>query len=102
MIIQFYQILLCFLFFSSRKSIISVPTMFMLTKRGLIPSYFKDLLMQLPVKQKRLEEIYGSVFWMLSNPIAAANIIANWINELKYTATNECLIPNTNSLNVQS
>ena len=60
----------------------SVPTMFMLTRRGLIPSYFKNLFLQLQVKQKRLEEIDGGVFWMISNPIAAARIMANWINGL--------------------
>jgi hypothetical protein len=68
-------------------STLSIPTMFILTKRGLIPAYFKNLFMQLGTKTKKLEEIDGGVFWMLSNPQEAGNTICNWINKLKIEAS---------------
>jgi pimeloyl-ACP methyl ester carboxylesterase len=64
-------------------SALSVPTMFIVARRGVIPSYIKDLFMMLPLATKKLEEVDGGVFWMVSNPIAASKCIAGWINTLK-------------------
>lgn len=61
-----------------------VPTMFIITNRGLIPAYFKNLFSRLPVKQKEIEEIDAGVFWMVSNPSEASNLIAQWISQLNH------------------
>ena len=62
---------------------LSVPIKFILAKRDFIPGYSKNLFMQLPVKIKSLKEIDGGVFWMLSNPMDAAETVCKWIWELK-------------------
>lgn len=60
---------------------LKTPTLFIFAKRGLIPSYLKNLFSRLTMKNKSLEEIDGGVFWMLSNPEEAAEIIVKWVNE---------------------
>ena len=65
-------------------SSLSASIMFIVTKRGLIPNYFKSLFFRLPTTSKKLEEINGGVFWMVSNPIEASNLIVRWINELNH------------------
>lgn len=62
-------------------SALTTPTLFILAKRGLIPSYFKTLFAQLPVKTKKLIEVDGGAYWMLSHPKAAAEIICSWMEE---------------------
>lgn len=62
-------------------SALQTPTMFLVPVRGFFPSYFKDLYDRLPPIKKRLVEINGGVFWMLSHPNQAAKIICNWFDE---------------------
>ena len=47
---------------------LNIPTMFLLDLKGPTPSYIKDLYGRLPPVTKRLIEIDGSVYWMLSHP----------------------------------
>lgn len=57
------------------------PTMFMVALRGFAPEYFKELYDRLPVAKKKMVEIDGSVYWMLSHPKEAAEIICEWFRE---------------------
>ncbi len=57
---------------------LNTPTMFLLGLKGPTPSYIKDLYSRLPAIPKRLVEIDGSVYWMLSHPKEAAKIICEW------------------------
>lgn len=65
-------------------STLSIPTMFILTRRGLMPGYFRQLFNQLNTQKKTLREIDGGVFWMVSNPGEAAAVIADWALSLEY------------------
>lgn len=65
-------------------SVLRTPTMFLVPVRGFLPSYFKDLYDRLPRIKKRLVEIDGGVFWMLSHPNHAARIICDWFDESLY------------------
>ncbi|HEY0355979.1 MAG TPA: hypothetical protein VGC29_07240 [Flavisolibacter sp.] len=58
---------------------LSIPIMFIVTTRGFMPAYFKELFRRLPMMTKRLVEIDGGVFWMVSNPNDAAKLICDWI-----------------------
>ena len=58
-----------------------IPTMFLVPVRGFFPSHLKDLFTQLPAIEKRLVEVDGGVFWMLSHPNNAAKIICSWFHE---------------------
>lgn len=62
-----------------------IPTMFMVAKRGFAGSsygdYLKDMYARLPEITKRLVEVDGSVYWMLSHPREAARVICNWFDE---------------------
>lgn len=69
-------------------STLSIPTMFILAKRGLIPAYFRQLFHQLPVRVKELKEIDGGAFWMVSHPADAARVITDWVHAAKYETTN--------------
>lgn len=60
---------------------LKIPTMFLLPQRGIYPSYEKDLFNRLPAIKKKLVEVDGSVFWMVSHPKEAAEIISDWFNE---------------------
>lgn len=60
------------------------PTMFLVPIRGFFPSYFKGLYDRLPPIKKRLVEINGGVFWMLSHPNQASKIICDWFDESLY------------------
>jgi hypothetical protein len=62
-------------------SVLRTPTMFLISVRGFFPSYFKDLYDRLPSIKKRLVELDGGVFWMLSHPNQAAKIICDWFDE---------------------
>jgi hypothetical protein len=61
-------------------SVLRTPTMFLISVRGFFPSYFKDLYDRLPSIKKRLVELDGGVFWMLSHPNQAAKIICDWFD----------------------
>ncbi len=61
-----------------------IPTMFLVPTRGWTnPSYVRDLYKRLPsdLDKKKLVEVDGSVFWMVSHPEEAANIICDWFEE---------------------
>ena len=60
-------------------STLTVPVMFIVAKRGIIPGYFENLFSQIQTNNKRLRKVDGGVFWMLSNPEEAAMLIVNWI-----------------------
>lgn len=59
---------------------LNIPTMFLLDLKGPTPSYIKELYSRLPPVTKRLIEIDGSVYWMLSHPHNAAKIISEWFS----------------------
>jgi hypothetical protein len=66
-------------------SALSIPTMFVVPARGFFPSYFVDLFSRLPSIEKRLGEVDGGVFWMLSHPGDAAKLVCDWFDRtLKY------------------
>jgi hypothetical protein len=54
------------------------PTMFVVARQGPTPAYVVDLYHRLPAAPKRLVEIDGSVYWMLSHPQQAATLIGDW------------------------
>lgn len=64
---------------------LNIPTMFMVAQRGFggLPytDYLKDLYNRLPPIRKKMVEVDGSVYWMLSHPKEAAEIICGWFNE---------------------
>lgn len=61
---------------------LKVPTMFLVPTRGWTdPSYVKDLYDRLPPVRKKLVEVDGSVYWMLSHPKDAANIVCEWFDQ---------------------
>lgn len=64
-------------------SALAIPSMFVVTKRDIIPSYFKNIFHQLTIPKRRLFEAEGSAFRMFSNPEDAALLIANWITHQK-------------------
>ncbi len=64
---------------------LKIPTMFMVAKRGVGGSsyveYLEDLYDRLPPIKKRMIEVDGSVYWMLSHPREAAKVICEWFDE---------------------
>jgi hypothetical protein len=60
---------------------LQTPTLFMVPKRGFAPQYERDLFARLPSIQKKLVEVDGSVFWMVSHPTDAARIVCEWFAE---------------------
>jgi pimeloyl-ACP methyl ester carboxylesterase len=63
-------------------SALEIPTLFMVARRGFTaPAYFQDLYDRLPPIEKRLVEVDGSVFWMLSHPKEAAALACGWFDE---------------------
>lgn len=61
------------------------PTMFIVARRGFggikYENYLKKLFNLLPVINKKITEVDGSVYWMLSHPKDASTIICEWFNE---------------------
>jgi alpha-beta hydrolase superfamily lysophospholipase len=57
---------------------LTTPTMFIVASLGPTPDYITDLYQRLPVAQKKLVPIDGSVYWMLSHPREAATLIDAW------------------------
>ncbi len=63
-------------------SVLDIPTMFLVPTRGWAdPSYARDLYYRLPDIKKKFVEVDGSVFWMVSHPEEAAEIICEWFKE---------------------
>ena len=60
---------------------LGTPTMFVLGRGGPTPSYIKALYDRLPPIKKRLTEVNGSVYWMLSHPVEAAGAVCDWFDE---------------------
>lgn len=60
---------------------LKIPTMFAVTRLGPTPSYIKDLYSRLPPIKKKMVEIDGSVYWMLSHPRDEAVIVCEWFDE---------------------
>ena len=58
-----------------------IPTMFVVADGGPTPAYIKTLFSNLPLAKKRLHEVEGSVYWMLSHPSDAADLAAGWFDE---------------------
>jgi len=62
-------------------SVLRTPTMFLVPNRGITVPYIKNLFARLPNIQKRLHEVDGGVFWMVSHPNNAATVICRWFGE---------------------
>jgi len=60
---------------------LKTPTMFLLNLKGPTPSYIRNMYNRLPPIKKRMVEIDGSVYWMLSHPRKEAKIVCGWFNE---------------------
>ena len=64
---------------------LNIPTMFMVATRGFggkaYVDYLRELYSRLPSIRKTMIEVNGSVYWMLSHPREAANIICEWFDE---------------------
>jgi hypothetical protein len=60
---------------------LGTPTMFVLARGGPTPAYIKALYDRLPPIKKRLTEVHGSVYWMLSHPVEAADAVCGWFDE---------------------
>src|SRR6266568_6038204 len=64
---------------------LKIPTMFLVALRGFggnaFVEYVEDLYHRLPNVKKRLVEVDGSVYWMLSHPKEAADVIGEWFDE---------------------
>jgi hypothetical protein len=71
---------------------LKVPTLFLVPVRGFFPSYEKDLYNRLPEIRKKIIEVDGSVFWMLSHPYEAGKIICQWFDETLPTLNNPELL----------
>ncbi len=67
---------------------LQIPTMFLVALRGFggpaFVEYLEDLYHRLPNVKKRLVEVDGSVYWMLSHPKEAADVICEWFDETLY------------------
>jgi hypothetical protein len=62
-------------------SALATPTLFIVPERGIAPSNVHDLFARLPPIRKKLVDVDGSVFWMVSHAPAAARLIAGWFDE---------------------
>ena len=64
---------------------LQIPTMFLFALRGFggkaFVEYVKDLYQRLPDVKKQLVKVDGSVYWMLSHPKEAAQLIGEWFDE---------------------
>jgi hypothetical protein len=57
------------------------PTMFVVASLGPTPGYINALYGRLPQIKKRLTTVDGSVYWMLSHPVEAADTVCGWFDE---------------------
>ena len=65
----------------SRVADLRVPTMFVVATGGPTPAYVRALYDRLPLIKKRFVEVRGSVYWMLSHPVEAADASCGWFDE---------------------
>jgi hypothetical protein len=54
--------------------------MFVVASEGPTPDYIVNLYQQLPAIPKKLIQVDGSVYWMLSHQRQAAALIADWFS----------------------
>jgi hypothetical protein len=59
---------------------LTTPTMFVVASEGPTPDYIVDLYQRLPAIPKRLIQVDGSVYWMLSHQRQATALIADWFS----------------------
>lgn len=57
---------------------LETPTMFVVATEGPTPGYIRDLHARLPGSGHRLVGVEGSVYWMLSHPFEAAELVHGW------------------------
>lgn len=55
-------------------------TMFVVARGGPTPAYIEALYGRLSPARKRLTHVNGSVYWMLSHPVDAANMVCDWFD----------------------
>ena len=58
---------------------IATPAMFVVATEGPTPGYIRDLYARLPGSRDRLVGIEGSVYWTLSHPYEAAQLVHAWV-----------------------
>jgi hypothetical protein len=58
----------------------TIPTMFVVALRGFAPAYTRDLFARLPQKKKKLIEVDGSVFWVVSHAKEEASLLCDWFD----------------------
>jgi hypothetical protein len=56
------------------------PTMLVVASEGPTPGYIVNLYQQLPAIPKKLIQVDGSVYWMLSHQRQATALIADWFS----------------------
>ena len=56
------------------------PTMLIVASEGPTPDYIFNLYQRLPPIPKKLIQVDGSVYWMLSHPQQATALIADWFS----------------------
>ncbi len=71
---------------------LEVPTMFLVPVRGIVPRYIRDLFERLPPIERKLVLVDGSVFWMVSHPREAANVICAWFDETLSPRTSDAAV----------
>jgi alpha-beta hydrolase superfamily lysophospholipase len=59
---------------------LATPTMFVVARQGPTPAYIAELYRRLPAIRKEIVDIDGSVYWMLSHPRTAAEIVCDWFD----------------------
>lgn len=57
---------------------LSTPTLFLIARRGPTPEYIRHFFARLPAIPKKAVDIDGGVYWMLSHPREAADILCDW------------------------
>jgi len=55
--------------------------MFIVPSRGFAPAYARALFARLPGIPKKLVEVDGSVFWMVSHAPQAAETVCAWFDQ---------------------
>lgn len=60
---------------------LSIPTMFVVASEGPTPEYVRSLFARLGASTKRLLEVEGSVYWMLSHLDEATTHLSRWFGE---------------------
>jgi pimeloyl-ACP methyl ester carboxylesterase len=66
---------------------LTTPTMFIVASEGPTPDYIVNLYQRLPAIPKKLLQIDGSVYWMLSHPRQATALMADWFSATGLTVT---------------